>query len=77
MYRLVLNTGSHREEQTQAMSIDFFEVISEQEKRRTAREILCFIYLLNRSHILAHLNYNKKSTLESWCEDIKVRGGKL
>lgn len=72
MYRLVLNNGSHREEQTKSMEIDFLSVISEAEKRRTAKEIICFIYLLNKAHILAHLG-DVSSTIDTWCEEVKAR----
>lgn len=72
MYRIVLNGGSHREEQTRSMRLDFFSVISEEEKRRTAREILCFIYLLNKQHILAHIG-EVSNMLDEWCEEIKKR----
>ena len=74
MYRLVLNNGSHRLEQTKAMSdLNFFTVISKDEKQRTAKEILCFIYLLNKRHLLAHLEgcSNVDINLSLWCEDIK------
>lgn len=43
MYRIVLNNGSHREEQTQSMDIDFLSVISEEEKRRTAKDNLLYL----------------------------------
>jgi len=72
MYRIVLNNGSHREEQVQSMEIDFLSVISEAEKRRTAKEIICFIYLLNKAHMLAHLG-DVSSTVDTWCEEIKAR----
>ena len=72
MYRIVLNNGSHREEQAQSMEIDFLSVISEVEKRRTAKEIICFIYLLNKAHILAHLG-DVSSSIETWCEEVKAR----
>ncbi len=72
MYRVVLNGGSHREEQTRSMDIDFFAVISETEKRRTAQEILCFIYLLDKPHIIAHLG-DVSGILDNWCEIIKSR----
>ena len=72
MYRIVLNNGSHREEQVQSMEIDFLSVISEVEKRRTAKEIICFIYLLNKAHIIAHLG-DVSSTIERWCEEVKAR----
>lgn len=47
MYRLILNGGSHKEEETRSGRLDFFTVISDEEKVRTAKDILCFIYLLN------------------------------
>jgi len=72
MYRIVLNNGSHREEQAQSMEIDFLSVISEPEKRRTAKEIICFIYLLNKAHMLAHLG-DVSVTIETWCEEVKAR----
>lgn len=80
MYRLVLHGSSHKEEQIKAMKdYDFFGLISEPEKRRTAREVLCFIYLLNEQHVLKHLHDIKdaKATLDSWCLDIKNRAEKL
>lgn len=75
MYRIVLNNGSHREEQTRSMEIDFLSVISESEKRRTAKEIICFIYLLNKEHVLAHLHDlgDVSIIIDTWCEDIKKR----
>ena len=72
MYRIVLNNGSHREEQTRSMEIDFLSVISESEKRRTAKEIICFIYLLNKAHLIAHLG-DVSITIDKWCEEIKKR----
>ena len=72
MYRIVLNNGSHREEQTRSMEIDFLSVISEKEKRRTAKEIVCFIYLLNKAHVVSHLG-NVSDTLDKWCEEIKTK----
>lgn len=74
MYRLILNNGSHRLEQTQSMSdMYFFTVISDSEKQRTAKEILCFIYLLNIKHLLSHLEgcTDIESNLQHWCNDIK------
>lgn len=72
MYRLVLNGGSHTEEQARSLDIDFFSVITEEEKQRTAKEIVSFIYLLNKSHIKAHLG-EVSVEVESWCEEIKIR----
>ena len=78
MYRLILNNGSHRLDQTRSMSdMNFFTVISDSEKKRTAKEILCFIYLLNEKHVLAHLDgcSNVQSDLSKWCNDVKNKVG--
>ncbi|HEY0222645.1 MAG TPA: AAA family ATPase [Lactovum miscens] len=76
MYRLVLHGGSHKEEQIKAMKdFQFFSLISETEKKRTAKDVLCFIYLLNKRHLLEHLkdSGNIEPELQSWCQDIKTR----
>ena len=71
MYRIVLNSGSHRKEQTEGLELNFFSLISKSEKVRTAQDILCFIYLLNRPHLLAHLGDNAEATLITWCKNIR------
>lgn len=74
MYRLILNNGSHREKQVEAMTdLNYFTVISKEEKQRTAKEILCFIYLLNEQHLLSHLKdcSDVKANIENWCKEIK------
>lgn len=76
MYRLVLHGGSHKEEQVKAMKdFQFFSLISETEKKRTAKDVLCFIYLLNERHLLEHLKGcgNVEAELQSWCQEIKTR----
>lgn len=76
MYRLVLHGGSHKEEQIKAMTdFRFFSLISETEKKRTAKDVLCFIYLLNKRHLLEHLKGagNVETKLLAWCQDIKDR----
>lgn len=77
MYRLVLHGGSHKEEQVRSMTdLNFFSLISEAEKKRTARDVLCFIYLLNKAHLISHLkefDNNAQSILDTWCQDIKTR----
>lgn len=74
MYRLVLHGGSHYEEHIKSMgNNDFFSHISNDEKRRTAKEMLCFMYCLNKVHVLIHLA-NKgevETTLDGWLEEIK------
>lgn len=71
MYRLVLNEGSHRYDQTRNMQVDFFSLISEPDKRRTAKDILCFMELLNAPHIKAYLGANTEAVIKQWCEEIR------
>lgn len=69
-----------REEQIKAMKdFDFFGLISKTEKQRTAKEVLCFIYLLNEYHILQHLQEIKgvKTMLDTWCNEVKARAKTL
>lgn len=77
MYRLVLHGGSHREEQVKALDdMNFFSVISSADKQRTARDVLCFIYLLNSKHLIAHLKDCGNAVitnLNQWCNEIKGR----
>lgn len=77
MYRLVLHGGSHKEEYVKSMNdLNFFTLISEKEKERTAKDILCFIYRLNKPHLLAHLkdvDPDAESKLNLWCQDIRKR----
>ena len=70
MYRLVLNEGSHRYNQTRTMQMDFLSVISEAEKRKTAKEILCFMELLNAPHVKAHLGVDASGVIDGWCEEL-------
>lgn len=70
MYRLVLNTGSHMEEKVKTVDdMNFFDYISEEDKQRTARDVICFLYKLNSLHIEAHLKdkENAVEMIESWC----------
>lgn len=57
MYRLALHGESHYEEQIYSIhdGYNFFQFVSEEEKIKTAKNILCFMYLLNRYHIIAYL----------------------
>lgn len=57
MYRLIMHGESHYEEQIYNMhdNFSFYQFISLDEKKRTAKDVLCFMYLLNPSHIEAYL----------------------
>ena len=74
MYRLVLHGGSHSSDNIKALgSMDFFDYISSDEKKRTAKDVLCFLYSLNPIHILKHLSQRAdvQNTIEKWLSDIK------
>ena len=70
MYRLILHGGSHKDEEIRSGRLDFFTVISDDEKVRTAKDILCFMYLLNDMHVIAHLG-DIREELDKWCDEIK------
>lgn len=71
MYRLVLNGESHLEERARSMD-DFCNGLSDDEKKRTAKDILCFLYLMNPLHIKKHLDgcSDVEATLNQWCNRI-------
>ena len=74
MYRLVLHGGSHREEQVKVLkdNMNFYNLISTEEKRRTAQDILCFMYLLNERHLVSHLGENGDiNKIKEWCDERK------
>lgn len=74
MYRLVLNGDSHMQERTNSLEdMDYLCFLSDNERRRTAQEVICFIYLLNKRHVLAHLEGRKdiETNIQKWCSDIK------
>lgn len=68
MYRLVLHNESHYEEQIQNFhdGINFYDFISEDEKQKTAREVLCLIYLLNPVHVKFHLQAAAYNEIGQW-----------
>ena len=74
MYRLILHNESHYEEQVYNMhdNINFYEFISNDEKQRTAKDVLCFIYLLNPNHLYAYLKdiSGAIDTIRLWSKQI-------
>lgn len=75
MYRLVLNTGSHMEEKVKTIDdMNFFDYISDVDKQRTARDVICFLYKINPLHVKAHLQDKEDAveTIETWCKAISV-----
>ena len=79
MYRLILNGESHLEERTKSMTDNnFFATISPDEKKRTAKDVLCLMFLLNESHIKAQFNAMKDdigdvaiADIEEWVAAIR------
>lgn len=70
MYRLVLHTESHSQEAVQgAPETSFYSHISREEKQRTTKDILCFMYLVNEVHVLSHIPQAKNDIL-SWLTNI-------
>ena len=68
MYRILLNGESHSEEKVKSLE-DFCNGISADEKNRIAKDILCFLYLLNPVHISKHLRVipDAEDKIKEWC----------
>jgi hypothetical protein len=49
-----------------APEMSFFSHLSSVEKQRTAKDILCFIFRLNQTHMLSHLP-DAENDLRDWC----------
>lgn len=73
MYRLVLNRKSHTQETVLGSSdYRFFDEISDEEIIKTAKGVLCLIYLLNKNHLISQLKDDTKiQKIKEWCEEIK------
>ena len=73
MYRIVLNGESHYRDTVYALpDMNFFDHISQEEKVRTAKDILCYMFLLNPHHIESHLANIDGATnnIKKWCKDV-------
>ena len=71
-YRLVLHGESHFETRVYAIqdNLSFQRFISENEKQRTCKEVLCFMYCLNSDHIESHIP-DALPEIRKWMEDIR------
>ena len=71
MYRILLNGESHSEEKVKSLE-DFCNGISTDEKNRIAKDILCFLYLLNPIHISKHLRVilDAEERIKEWCASL-------
>ena len=75
MYRLILNGESHYRERVNMMfnGYHFSPLASEEERRKIAKYILCFLFLINRLHISFYLENDDKdviNTISEWIKDI-------
>lgn len=72
MYRLILHGESHFEQQINNFhdGVNFYEFFSLKEKTKTAQDILCFMYLLNKQHVKAYLP-RAEQKLSMWCANIR------
>lgn len=73
MYRLVLHGESHFETHVYAIQdhLSFYRFISEEEKQRTCKEVLCFMYCLNPDHIESHIPKAIRE-IQKWMADIRT-----
>lgn len=80
MDRIVLHGESHMQYQAQAITStgDFFAELSDTDKHQTAKDILCLLYLLDKEHLLSHLDHEKlhpakdvEQKILSWKADIE------
>lgn len=72
MYRLLLHGESHFEEQVYSFhdAVNFYEYFSVEEKIKTVRDVLCFMYLLNSQHVKSYLPEAEQKLIK-WCDDIQ------
>lgn len=80
LYRLTLNGESHFENRIQRFEeLNKNNIISKEEKLRTAKCVICFMFLLNKEHVMGHImfknNPNKNNEVETnikkWCAEIE------
>lgn len=80
MYRLMLDGESHSKERVTTLdSTGFFANLSTEERIRTSKEVICFLYMLDSYHVLQHLKDLQGNTAETdingWIEDIAKANG--
>lgn len=60
--RIVLNEESHKEDDVKSMKdLNFYVSVTDGEKRAIAKSVLGFMWLLNKGHVIAHLESIEKS----------------
>ncbi|MGX7026016.1 AAA family ATPase [Vagococcus hydrophili] len=75
VYRLVLNGDSHSQDNIKSNNYNLFQYITVDEKRKTSKDILVILYLLNDLHVLSHLKSKKdvKKNILVWKKEIEER----
>ena len=81
MYRLVLDGESHFEERAKTISgCNFYPVFTEETKQKTAMELIVFMYLVDKQHVIAHLKSSHEKEfpqylceIERWVADLFPR----
>lgn len=68
MCRLTLNGESHEEERAYTLS-NFTPFFTKEEKQQTAKSVLLFLLYVNEPHIMAYLNSDMVTRIESWKRD--------
>ena len=80
LLHFVLNSESHSGDNVQLqMEINAFPAYSEQQVQKSVRDTLCFIYAVDKNHLLSHLDQNEEkidlskieALLDKWTEDIE------
>ncbi|KEA45949.1 hypothetical protein CR66_04020 [Campylobacter mucosalis] len=69
MYRLVLHGESHAENRIKAL--DFFSHISQDEKIKTAKDVLSLLYLLHKTHLQKYLDESEIENIKEWSKSCK------
>ena len=69
--KILLNEESHFQDKIK--NNDIYIAYETEEKRKFAKDVMCYIYLLNPLHISRYLigKKNYKENIEKWCDDIK------
>ncbi|MBE9829431.1 AAA family ATPase [Campylobacter concisus] len=75
MYRLVLHGESHAEDKTK--TLDFFSCIGEDEKQKTAKDILSLLYLLNKAHLQKYLQKEQVEKIEQWVGNCRISNNRI
>ena len=68
--RLLLNGESHSKERVKAMKYNC-ELVSETEKQRVARDVLCLLYSIDSNHLDFILGKDASRQIESWLKEIE------